>query len=97
MENEMEEANIAIKKELGVQATTFAYPRGQKFIGRAKEQGSWLVFAGHEVGPAGKRQTVLADNLQAICEYCRNPQNEVWIDTVECIGTYIRTQRRILK
>jgi peptidoglycan-N-acetylglucosamine deacetylase len=146
---EMTEANIAIKKELGVHATTFAYPCGQKFIGRdrgvksyvplvaemfiagrgwrdenrndpgycdpaqllgteldgltfeqakklieqAKKEGSWLVFAGHDVGDPGKRQTVRADTLQAICTYCQDPANGIWIDTVESIARYIQGQR----
>ncbi len=153
IEEEMVEANNVIQNELGIQAMTFAYPCGQKYIGRgagvksyvplvaerflagrgwrdehrndpgycdlaqllgteldgldfeqaktlmeqAKEEGSWLIFAGHEIGPAGKRQTVRADTLKAICEYCQDPANGVWIDTVESIGAYIRNQREISK
>ena len=152
IKKELDEANIEIQKQLGVKAVTFAYPCGQKFIGRekgvqsyvplvaemfiagrgwrdenrndpgycdpaqllgteldgldfeqaqnlielAKEEGSWLVFAGHDVGESGKRQTVRTDTLRAICAYCRNPQNKVWIDTVESIGRYIRNQRKTL-
>ena len=150
IKNEIIKANKAINENLGIDAKTFAYPCGQKFIGRgkkvqsfvplvaekflagrgwrnenrndpgycdlaqllgtqmdgldfeqakkiieqAKKEGSWLIFAGHEIGLAGgRRRTVRTDTLQAICEYCQDPQNGIWIDTVESISKFIRNQR----
>jgi len=145
MKHELEEANDVIESALGVRPATFAYPCGQKFVGRgrrlksyvpvvaemfqagrgwmdegandpafcdpaqllgmeldgldfeqarklidtATENGMWLVFAGHEIGDGG-RQTVRVDTLRAICEYARDPENGIWIDTVENIGRYVR-------
>jgi peptidoglycan/xylan/chitin deacetylase (PgdA/CDA1 family) len=148
MAAELEQANAEIERLLSVRAVTFAYPCGQKFIGRgedvrsyvpvvasqflagrgwrdegandpafcdlaqlmtmeldglsfeqlkvlvdqAAENGFWLVLCGHDIG-AGGRQTVLVDTLRAFCEYARDPQNGLWVDTVADIGRYIAEQR----
>ncbi len=145
MKDELEEANRTIESALGVRPVTFAYPCGQKFVGRgrelrsyvplvaqmfdagrgwmdegandpafcdraqllgmeldgldfaqakklidtAMENGSWLVFAGHEIGTGGS-QTVRIDTLKAICEYARDPNNGIWVDTVETIARHVR-------
>lgn len=148
MERELKEANRVIESALGVRPATFAYPCGQKFVGRgtqlrsyvplvawmfsagrgwmdeaandpafcdpaqllgmeldgldfaaakklidtAVENGSWLVFAGHDIGEGG-RQTTRIDTLEAICEYARDPNNGIWIDTVDHIVQYVRETR----
>jgi peptidoglycan-N-acetylglucosamine deacetylase len=148
MEQELEAANATIESALGVRPATFAYPCGQKFVGRGRhlksyvplvaamfsagrgwmdestndpafcdpaqllgmeldgldfaqakkiidtaiENGAWLVFAGHEIG-AGGRQTTRTDTLKAICEYARDPDNGIWIDTVENVARYVRNVR----
>ena len=51
-------------------------------------QGRWLVLFGHEVGDGG-RQTVVAETLERLCEYYRDPRNGIWIDTVDTIGRHI--------
>jgi len=61
-------------------------------IDAAVAEGGWLVLAGHETGIAG-RQTVLAETLEAICEYARDPANGIWIDTVAEVGRYIQRTR----
>jgi peptidoglycan/xylan/chitin deacetylase (PgdA/CDA1 family) len=141
-------AGKIIKKELGVQPVSFAFPCGQKFIGRgtktksyipvvasmfetgrgwldeapnepsycdmsqitgmeldgksfdevkkiiesAKSTGKWLVFAGHEMNDGGN-QTSLLSTIEAICKYAQDPANEVWIDTVHNIASYIKQKR----
>jgi len=148
MRRELDEASTAIKRQLGVKPTTFAYPCGQKFVGRgtsvrsyvplvaerfivgrgaydevgndpnfcdlaqatgvsldgldfdqakqlidkAAAEGRWLIFFGHEIGPAG-HQTVATSTLESVCRYAQDPANGLWIDTVETIGKYIRQQR----
>jgi len=147
MEQELTAANATIESTLGIQPATFAYPCGQKYVGRgaklnsyvplvaemflagrgwldegtndpafcdlaqlmgmeldgldpaqaktlidkAVETGTWLVFCGHDIGD-GERQTVRADTLKAICEYARDGDNGIWIDTVENVARYV--QRR---
>jgi len=148
MAEELAEANGEIRRLLGVQAVTFAYPCGQKFVGRGRDlesyvplvaeqflagrgwrdegandpafcdpaqlmgvefdgltfeqlktlvdaaaaNGFWLVLAGHEIGEPG-RQTTRADTLRAFCEYARDPQNGVWVDTVANVARYVMEQR----
>ena len=145
MERELEEANRVIESAVGVRPATFAYPCGQKFVGRgtqlysyvppvarmfeagrgwmdeaandpalcdpaqllgieldgrdfaaakklidtAVENGSWLVFAGHEIGEGG-HQTTRIDTLEAICQCARDPNNGIWIDTIQNIVRYVR-------
>jgi len=147
MEQELTAANAVVESALGVQPVTFAYPCGQKYVGRGKqlnsyvplvaeiflagrgwldegtndpafcdlaqlmgmeldgldaaqaktliakavETGTWLVFCGHDIGD-GERQTVRTDTLRALCEYAQDPDNGIWIDTVENIARYV--QRR---
>lgn len=148
IEQQMDGANAEILRLVGVHAVTFAYPCGQKFIGRgvaaqsyvplvaarflvgrgfrdeaandpqfcdlsqvfgvesdgmsfaqmkaavaaAAQQGSWLVFAGHEIGFSG-RQTTLVPSLEQFLKYAQDPANGVWLDTVGKVATYIRAQR----
>jgi peptidoglycan/xylan/chitin deacetylase (PgdA/CDA1 family) len=42
MERELDEANIAIERLLGVSPATFAYPCGQKFVGRGRGVKSYV-------------------------------------------------------
>ena len=148
MKRELEAANTVIESTLSVRPVTFAYPCGQKYVGRgrrlksyvplvaqmflagrgwmdegandpafcdpaqllgmeldgldvtqakklietATENGAWLVFCGHEIGEGG-RHTTRADTLDAICRYASNPDNGIWIDTVENIARYVRRAR----
>jgi peptidoglycan-N-acetylglucosamine deacetylase len=55
--------------------------------------GDWVVFAGHEVGESGG-QTVNADLLDKVCAYCQDPANGVWIDTIQTIAQYVKTNRK---
>jgi peptidoglycan/xylan/chitin deacetylase (PgdA/CDA1 family) len=148
MAAELDQANAEIEKLMGVHPVTFAYPCGQKFVGRgvnvrsyvplvasrflagrgwrdegandpafcdlaqlmtmeldgltweqlkalidqAKEKGFWLVLCGHNIAQEG-RQTSRLDALRAFCEYARDPQNGLWVDTVANIGRYVSEHR----
>lgn len=61
-------------------------------IDQAKENGSWLVLAGHEMDEGG-RQTSLLNTIEAICEYATDPANEIWIDNVHHIAEYVKEKR----
>ncbi|HKI89889.1 MAG TPA: glycoside hydrolase family 3 N-terminal domain-containing protein, partial [Draconibacterium sp.] len=145
---ELDSASQIIKNELGVTATSYAYPCGQTFVGKAKEtksivplissmfesgrtwldeapndpvycdmaqitgveldgksfdevktlienakeNGSWLVLAGHEMGEGGN-QTSLLNTIEAICKYATDPANEIWIDKVHSIAEYVKEKR----
>lgn len=149
MESELVESNTQIEKLVGVRPVSFAYPCGQKFVGRgeglrsyvplvarhyltgrgwrdeyfnapdrcdlaqlagiefdgvdfeqvrsqlveAAQTGNWLVLAGHDVGEDPRRQMTKISTLEAICTYCKDPANGIWLDTVGAIGAYIRKIR----
>lgn len=149
IEKELIESNAQIEELVGVRPVSFAYPCGQKFVGRGEElksyvpliarhyltgrgwrdeyfnapercdlaqlsgvefdgvefaqvrpqleaaaqSGNWLVLAGHDIGSSARRQLTRVDTLEAICAYCRNPDNGLWIDTVGAIGAYVRKAR----
>lgn len=148
MAKELDGANADIERLLGVKAKTFAYPCGQKFVGRgrevksyvplaaerflvargyldeaandparcdlaqatgtgfddmdfaamqklvlkAAEEGRWIIFVGHEIGPKGFQVTDTSA-LEALGNYAQDPANGIWLDTVETIGRYILQQK----
>lgn len=148
IERELDGANADTERLLGVRPITFAYPCGQKFIGRgeatssyvplvagrflagrgfrdeaandpatcdlaqlfavesdglssdqminavleAAKNGAWLVFAGHDIGNAG-RQTTQVAALEAFLKFTKDPANGVWLDTVGTIAKYVREHR----
>ena len=148
MRHELDQASSIIEQLLGVTPVSFAYPCGQKYVGRGRNlksyvpliaekfltgrgwldewandpafcdmpqlmgvklddkdfsqvkkvmdrtlaNGGWLVFCGHEIGKDG-RQTTRSPTLRALCEYARDPNNGVWLDTVRNIAAYILNQR----
>jgi len=64
------------------------------WIDQARETGSWLILAGHEMDEAGF-QTSLLSTIDSICRYATDPANGIWIDHVAAIGNYVREQRGI--
>lgn len=149
MAQQLDGANEQIYKLLGVKPRTFAYPCGQKFVGRgvdvksyvplvaerflagrgyldespndplicdlaqtmgtgfddmdfaqmkkildeAVQQGRWVIFVGHEIGPRAY-QTTDTSALEAMCDYLQNPRTTVWLATVAEVATYIKAQRQ---
>jgi peptidoglycan/xylan/chitin deacetylase (PgdA/CDA1 family) len=148
MAKDMDGCNAEIERLLGVKAKTFAYPCGQKFVGRgrgvksyvplaaerflvargyldeaandpayfdfaqaagtgfddmdfpqmkqlvlkAAEEGRWIIFVGHEIGPKAFQTTDTAA-LEALVKYARDPANGLWLDCVRTVGQYIHEQR----
>jgi hypothetical protein len=77
---------------LGMELDGLDFEAAKALIDKALDEGMWLVFAGHEIGEGG-RQTTRTDTLAAICEYARDPDNGIWIDTVENIARYVEQAR----
>ncbi|MHC4742335.1 MAG: polysaccharide deacetylase family protein [Planctomycetota bacterium] len=148
MRAEFDQASASIEQVLGVRPVSFAYPCGQKYVGRGVNlqsyvplvaekfltgrgwpdewandpafcdmaqlmgvkldeksfdevktlmdrtlaNGGWLVFCSHEVAKDGRLVTH-SQTLRALCEYARDPENGIWLDTVENIAKYILKQR----
>ena len=63
-------------------------------IKEARDQGAWLVFAGHEMNDGGN-QTALLSTIDSICKYASDPANGIWIDNVSKIGEYVMNTREL--
>ncbi len=63
-------------------------------IEAARENGSWLILAGHEMDEGGL-QTSLLSTIDSICRYANDPKNGIWIDHVANVAKYVREQRSI--
>jgi peptidoglycan/xylan/chitin deacetylase (PgdA/CDA1 family) len=146
--DEIDRETALIERLIGITPVTFAYPCGQKFVGRGRDsrsyvpliadrfmvgrgwlgessndpafmdpaqvlameldgrtfeqmksladqaaaEGRWLVFCGHDIGPAA-RQTVTATELDRFCRYAVDPANGIWIGNIRDVATYILTTR----
>jgi peptidoglycan/xylan/chitin deacetylase (PgdA/CDA1 family) len=55
---------------------------------QVKEDGLWLVLAGHEMGGGGVQTTRLA-MLEALIAYARDPANQLWIAPVGTVASYV--------
>ena len=65
-----------------------SFQEALQLIKEAREQGAWLIFAGHEMDNGG-RQTSLLPTIDSICRYASDPANGIWIDNVTNIGRYV--------
>ena len=59
-------------------------------VEKARADGGWLVLAGHDTGDEDARQVTRCDTLRSVCEYAREPEHGVWLDTVAAVAGYIR-------
>lgn len=78
---------------MGVELDKLDFEQLKKQIDKAAKKGRWLVLCGHKIGSSRRRQTTMAATIEALCKYANDPDNGIWIDTVETIGTYIMEQR----
>ena len=76
----------------GIELDGKSFAEIKERIESARETGSWLILAGHEMSDDG-RQTSRLSTLDSICQYAMDPANEIWIDHVSNVGNYIRDQR----
>ncbi len=76
----------------GMELDGKSFEQVKKLIETAKSTGKWLILAGHEMNDGGN-QTSLLTTIEAICKYAKDPANEIWIDNVHNIASYIKKQR----
>jgi len=149
MKTELASTSTAIEKLVGVKPSTFAYPCGQKFVGRgagtrsyvpvvaelflagrgfrdevsndpsyvdlaqtmgidsdglsfeqmkalveqARQNGGWVVFAGHDIASKPARQVTETASLEQFVKYAQDPDNGVWLDTVGRVARHIQSKR----
>ncbi len=74
----------------GIDADLLSFAELRGWIERAKDAGGWVIFAAHDIADSA-RQCMAPEVLDALCAYCVDPLNRVWIDTVAAIGEHVRT------
>jgi peptidoglycan/xylan/chitin deacetylase (PgdA/CDA1 family) len=77
---------------LGMKSDGKSFEELKRLIDKTASEGKWLILAGHEINTQG-RLTTLIESLDRLCEYAKNPDNGIWIDTVTNIATYIEEKR----
>jgi peptidoglycan/xylan/chitin deacetylase (PgdA/CDA1 family) len=92
-ETENDPAYVDLAQTMGVDSDDQTFEELKTWIDDAVRGGGWLVFASHDVGDF-PRQAMRAEVLDAVCQYCADPDNGIWIDTVATIGAYIQQQRQ---
>ena len=58
----------------------------------ARQTGSWVVLAGHDIGKSGPQTTRVA-MLERLCAYANDPSNGVWMAPVGTVAKYVRDRR----
>jgi beta-glucosidase len=76
----------------GMELDGKTFEQVKAMIESAREKGSWLVLAGHEMNDEGF-QTSRLSTIEAICKYASDPANDIWIDNVHNVASYIRDKR----
>ena len=59
---------------------------------KARENGQWVVLAGHDIGQGGSQTTRVA-MLEKLMSYANDPANKIWIAPVGTIAKHIRERR----
>ncbi len=77
---------------MGMELDGKSFKEVRQLIESAKKTGKWLILVGHEMDRKGE-QTSLLSTLEAICKYAMDPSNEIWIDNVHSIASYILEKR----
>ena len=77
---------------LGMEIDDMRFEEMQALTVEAARRGTWLLFAGHDIGPQAHQVTIEAE-LEKYCRYITDPANGVWVATVKEIAEYIIEQR----
>ena len=77
---------------LGMEMDGKDFEQVRPLLVRAREAGSWLVLAGHEIGPDGD-QTTRVGMLAKLLPYVQDPANGFWVAPVGAVARYVRQQR----
>lgn len=63
-------------------------------IQKARENGSWLVLAGHDIGKDGP-QTTRISMLEKLLPYANDPANKIWLAPVGTVAKYLQSKRAV--
>jgi len=78
---------------MGVDSDDHDFSDLHAWIARAVIEEGWLVLCSHDIGDF-PHQSMAITVLEQLCKYCSDQKNQIWIDTVATIGSYILKQRR---
>ena len=76
----------------GMELDGKSFEQIKTLIESARNNGMWLILAGHEMNDGGN-QTSLLTTIEAICKYAADPANGIWIDNIHNIASYVREIR----
>ena len=85
----MDRAQLYGRNFDGVSFETF-----QEWVKLARGEQGWIVLAGHNIGDGSITQTVDTEVLRRVCDYCLDPENGVWLDTVERVAWHVKQQEQ---
>lgn len=65
----------------------------EHLIERALDEGSWLIFFGHDIAEKSGNMVTETGPLADLCRYLTDPERGIWLDTVEAVATQITRKR----
>jgi len=74
---------------LGIESDGKDFDKILPILEDARENGNWVVLAGHEIGSGGT-QTTRTSMLEELIEYAQDPENQIWLATVGEIAAYVK-------
>ena len=67
----------------------------KKLIDKTRENGLWLILAGHDIGDKNT-QTTEVKMLEKLLPYLTDPVNKIWVAPVGEISAYIKANRSLI-
>ena len=83
---------VDLSQTMGTAFDGMDFPQMKKVVDDAIKQGRWVIFVGHDIGQRAF-QTTDTNAIELLCKYLKEPNNGIWLGTVDEIGEYIHRQR----
>ena len=77
---------------LAMELDGLSFEEMKELVDKAVAERKWLIFAGHDIGPAGRQTAILAE-LEKLCRYLNSNRETIWVGTVAQIAQYIKSTR----
>lgn len=91
-ETAVDPAFLDLAQVTGVEMDGKNFNEVKALVESARNEGQWLILAGHETGNSGPQTTRLS-MLKELIPYLKDVKNQIWFETVETVGSYILDQR----
>jgi hypothetical protein len=59
----------------------------------AIKDGSWLILVGHGIGQVASPYVTAIGALETLLQRLSASRGEIWVDTLEAVGLYLKTRR----